>query len=573
MRRRQVLASLLGGGCVAGIALTPAFQRAIIAQDESNQSLDTITAEQVDKASWIVDAKLTPEQCEEVAKELTTRLRNLKPLRENPPLEDVPMPLAFVPSFFIPSTNTHQAEKETGSTDWKKSVELPEFKEISDIAEWSIPQIALAIRKGTFSCAQVTSFYLDRLKAANEKLLCVVTFNDKALDAAARMDEELKQGKDRGVLHGIPWGAKDIIAVPGMPTTWGVGSYEKREWQTPATVYEKLEKAGAVLLAKLSVGTMAMGDEWFRGTTKNPWNIKQGSSGSSAGSASAVAARLCPFALGSETLGSIVSPTRVCATSGLRPTFGRVSRAGCMTLAWSMDKIGPIANRVADLAIVFQELLGADRRDPTIVDRPFDWPTSLTLKNLKIGITDRLSRSERFITDWLKEQGAELVTIKFEKSATAAMLDALSAEAASVHDKLFRSASQDSELGKWGPTYREAQWVRAIDYLHGMRQRVELIQDAERQLASVDLLVGDGNLARMNLTGHPSLVVAYGVEPQRRPADGETEKPVEEIAPEYDMGGRRRPSTVVLTGKMFSEATLLAVGILIQAAHPFEKNA
>lgn len=157
-----------------------------------------------------------------------------------------------------------------------------------------------------------------------------------------------------------------------------------------------------------------------------------------------------------------------------------------MTLAWSMDKIGPIANRVEDLAIVFQELLGSDRRDPTIIDRPFDWPTSLTLKNLKIGITDRLSRSERFITDWLKEQGAELVNIKFEKSATTAMLDALSAEAASVHDKLFRSVSQDSELGKWGPTYREAQWVRAIDYLHGMRQRVDLIQDAERQLASVD---------------------------------------------------------------------------------------
>jgi Asp-tRNA(Asn)/Glu-tRNA(Gln) amidotransferase A subunit family amidase len=571
MKRRQVLASLLGGGCVAGVSLTPAFQRAIIAQDESNPSQDAITAEQVDKASWIVDAKLTPEQCEEVAKELTTRLRNLKPLRENPPLEDVPMPLAFVPSFFVASQNNNQIVR-SEATDWKLSVELPEFKDISSIVEWSIPQIALALRKGLFSCEQATRFYLDRLKAANDKLLCVVTFNEKALDAATRMDEELKQGKDRGVLHGIPWGAKDIIAVPGMPTTWGVGNYETREWQTPATVYDKLEKAGAVLLAKLSVGTMAMGDEWFRGTTKNPWNIKQGSSGSSAGSASAVAARLCPFALGSETLGSIVSPTRVCATSGLRPTFGRVSRAGCMTLAWSMDKIGPIANRVEDLAIVFQELLGSDQRDPTVVDRPFAWPTSLAPKDLKIGITERLSRSERFVADWLQGQGAELVTIKFEKGATTAMLDALSAEAASVHDKLFRSVSQDSELGKWGPTYREAQWVRAIDYLHGMRQRVDLIQDAEQQLAQVDLLVGDGNLARMNLTGHPSLVVAFGVEPQRRPAEGDAEKPADSPPPEFDMGGRRRPNTVVLTGKMFSESTLLVVGQLIQSAHPFEMN-
>lgn len=571
MKRRKVLASLLGGGCVAGVSLTPAFQRAIIAQDESNPSQDAITAEQVDKASWIVDAKLTPEQCEEVAKELTTRLRNLKPLRENPPLEDVPMPLAFVPSFFVASQNNNQIVR-SEATDWKQSVELPEFKDISSIVEWSIPQIALALRKGLFSCEQATRFYLDRLKAANDKLLCVVTINEKALDAATRMDEELKQGKDRGVLHGIPWGAKDIIAVPGMPTTWGVGNYETREWQTPATVYEKLEMAGAVLLAKLSVGTMAMGDEWFRGTTKNPWNIKQGSSGSSAGSASAVAARLCPFALGSETLGSIVSPTRVCATSGLRPTFGRVSRAGCMTLAWSMDKIGPIANRVEDLAIVFQELLGSDQRDPTVVDRPFAWPTSLAPKDLKIGITERLSRSERFVADWLQGQGAELVTIKFEKGATTAMLDALSAEAASVHDKLFRSVSQDSELGKWGPTYREAQWVRAIDYLHGMRQRVDLIQDAEQQLAQVDLLVGDGNLARMNLTGHPSLVVAFGVEPQRRPAEGDAEKPADSPPPEFDMGGRRRPNTVVLTGKMFSESTLLVVGQLIQSAHPFEMN-
>jgi Asp-tRNA(Asn)/Glu-tRNA(Gln) amidotransferase A subunit family amidase len=569
MKRRQVLASLLGGGCVAGVSLTPAFQRAIIAQDESTPSQDAITADQVDKASWIVDAKLTPEQCEEVAKELTTRLRNLKPLRENPPLEDVPMPLAFVPSFFVASQNNNQIVR-SEATDWKQSVELPEFKDISSIVEWSIPQIALALRKGLFSCEQATRFYLDRLKAANDKLLCVVTFNEKALDAATRMDEELKQGKDRGVLHGIPWGAKDIIAVPGMPTTWGVGNYETREWQAPATVYEKLEMAGAVLLAKLSVGTMAMGDEWFRGTTKNPWNIKQGSSGSSAGSASAVAARLCPFALGSETLGSIVSPTRVCATSGLRPTFGRVSRAGCMTLAWSMDKIGPIANRVEDLAIVFQELLGSDQRDPTVVERPFAWPTSLAPKDLKIGITERLSRSERFVADWLQGQGAELVTIKFEKGATTAMLDALSAEAASVHDKLFRSVSQDSELGKWGPTYREAQWVRAIDYLHGMRQRVDLIQDAEQQLAQVDLLVGDGNLARMNLTGHPSLVVAYGVEPQRRPAEGDAEKPADSPPPEFDMGGRRRPNTVVLTGKMFSESTLLVVGQLIQSAHPFE---
>ncbi|XZE21854.1 amidase [Pirellulaceae bacterium SH449] len=568
MKRRQALMSIFAGGTVGSVSLSPAIQRAIIAQDDGLTANGIVTAEQVEQASWIVDANLTREQCEEVAKELTRRLRGLKPLRKNPPREDVPMPLAFLPAFFVESSDSEYPSS-AGSSDWKKMVDLPELTKISDILEWSIPQLALGIRKGIITSEQITQFYLDRLRVANQSLLCVVNFHENAIDSAKRMDQELREEKDRGVLHGIPWGAKDIIAVPGMPTTWGVGRYEDREWSVPATVYEKLEKAGAILLAKLSVGTMAWGDEWFGGTTKNPWNTNQGSSGSSAGSASAVAARLCPFALGSETLGSIVSPTRVCATSGLRPTFGRVSRAGCMTLAWSMDKIGPIANRVEDCAVVFNELLGVDQRDPTVVERGFEWPIDISLKGLKVGVTERPSRAERYIAEWLENQGAELVTIKFEKSPTIAMLDALSVEAASVHDQLFRTVSEDRELGKWGPSYRGAQWVRAIDYLHGMRERVALIQDTETHLASVDLLVGDGNLSRMNLTGHPSLVVAYGVEPTRRTADDSNAEQPSAPDSKFDTEGRQRPNTVVLTGKMFSESILLAVGREIQNAHPF----
>ena len=250
--------------------------------------------------------------------------------------------------------------------------------------------LAQLLRTRQVSSVELTKLYLERLHLFDKALNCVVTFTDDlALRQAQRADDEIAAGKYRGPLHGVPWGAKDLIAVPGYKTTWGATPFENQVLDVTATVAERLEAAGAVLLAKMSLGALAWGDGWFRGMTRNPWNPDAGSSGSSAGSASATAAGLLPFALGSETLGSIISPCRVCGCTGLRPTFGRISRFGCMALAWSMDKIGPISRSVEDCALVFDAIHGADGRDPSAVDRPFAWPSSRDVKSLRVGYFER----------------------------------------------------------------------------------------------------------------------------------------------------------------------------------------
>src|SRR5438270_3127434 len=231
--------------------------------------------------------------------------------------------------------------------------------------------------------------YLERLKRLDAKLHCVITYAEERAQAQAReADREVAAGKCRGPLHGIPWGGKDLLSVKGYRTTWGAGGFEQQTFDEDATVVTRLDRAGAILIAKLTLGALAMGDRWFGGMTRNPWNLRLGSSGSSAGSASAAAAGLVGFALGSETLGSIVSPCRVCGATGLRPTFGRVSRYGCMTLSWSMDKVGPIARSVEDCALVFDAIHGADGKDLAAVTRPFEWPCPKPLKELRVGYTE-----------------------------------------------------------------------------------------------------------------------------------------------------------------------------------------
>jgi Asp-tRNA(Asn)/Glu-tRNA(Gln) amidotransferase A subunit family amidase len=378
-------------------------------------------------------------------------------------------------------------------------------------------------------------------------LLCVVSYNQDAIESAKRADELLASGKDLGILHGIPWGAKDIISIPGMPTTWGAVDYKDRLRETMATVAEKIESAGAVLLAKLTVGTLAWGDQWFGGMTRNPWDIEQGSSGSSAGSACAVVAGLCGFAIGSETLGSIVSPTRVCSTCGLRPSFGRVSRYGCMTLGWTMDKIGPIGRTPRDCGLIFSKLLGSDGKDPSVFDAPFEWPIpDWSIKKLRFGVSSRPRGSERTIARMLTDEGAEVIELDFEPDPRIqAMTDAISVEAAAMHSELFESIQEDDQVGKWAPTFREAQFCSAIDYVQAMRARVALIQKTEQVLRQVDVYLGDGDLARMNLTGHPSMVVSFG----------------EDVT-------NKKPKTLVLTSRFFHEPQLLMLADWIQRKLP-----
>ena len=332
-----------------------------------------------------------------------------------------------------------------------------------------------------------------------------------ALKQARRADEEMDAGRYRGPLHGIPWGAKDLIAIPGYPTTWGIPYLRERVLEHTATVAERLEQAGAVLVAKLSLGALAQGDRWFEGMTRSPWNPKIGSSGSSAGSASATVGGLVAFSLGSETLGSILSPSIRCGASSLRPTFGRVSRDGCMPLSWSLDKIGPICRSVEDCALVFDAIHGADGRDPTAGNYPFEWPTRQNLRGMKIGYSKgRQSTDEREDLRILKDLGCELVELSLPNSIPLrALTTIISVEAASVFDQWLREGHTEG-WNTWDEDFRAAQYVSAVDYVRIQRARNLVMREFGEMMSQVDALVNMNDLVHTNLTGHPSVVMPVG---------------------------------------------------------------
>jgi Asp-tRNA(Asn)/Glu-tRNA(Gln) amidotransferase A subunit family amidase len=399
------------------------------------------------------------------------------------------------------------------------------------------------------SSTELTKLYLARLKRFDPLLKCVVTLTDDlALKQAARADSELAAGFYRGPLHGIPWGAKDLIAYPGYPTTWGATPFKDRVIDEKATVAARLEEAGAVMLAKLSLGALAQGDRWFGQMTRSPWDPRRGSSGSSAGSASAVAAGLVGFAIGSETLGSIVSPCRACGASGLRPTFGRVSRAGCMSLAWSMDKLGPIARSLEDCALVLDAIHGADGLDPAAVDRPFDWPPRVFLRGLKVGYFEQSEHpvNEREDLKPLREMGVELVPITLpEEYPASAVTLMLGTEAAAVFDDLTRKHVSEG-LNSWPDAFRKNEFVPAVEYLRAARVRTLLMRSMARLMEKVDLYVGSGqDLDITNLTGHPTAIMPRGFRERE---------------------GREIPGSIAFTGRLYEEATLLAVANAYQRA-------
>ena len=420
-----------------------------------------------------------------------------------------------------------------------------------ELAFASITEQASLLAAKKLSSRELTELYLSRLKKFDPLLKCVVTLlEDHALELANASDERRAANSTRGALDGIPWVAKDLIAMPPWKTTWGAEPFKDQVRPNTATVATRMLNEGAVVLAKVSLGALAWGDQWFDGMTRNPWNPEQGSSGSSAGSAASVAAGLATFALGSETLGSIVSPCRRCRTSGLRPTFGRISRYGCMPLAWSMDKIGPIARHVDDLAIVFGSLLGEDGKDPSVIQRSFQWPVRRSLSDLTIGITgDSLNATEQAALEFLKSAGAKTQTIDLKSEVPVDALSVmLGVEAAAVFESPFR-ADRAANYGLWSSTFRNAQFVTAIHFLQANRLRGQLITETERKLSKVDVVLGGDDLALTNLTGHPSLVVHCGSETVR---------------------DRKVPGVIKLTAAAYREDVLLHVGKAIQTALPPE---
>ncbi|NDD65180.1 MAG: amidase, partial [Acidobacteria bacterium] len=363
-----------------------------------------------------------------------------------------------------------------------------------------------------------------------ERLLCVVTLTeDLARRQAAEADREIAAGRYRGPLHGIPCGVKDLFATKGIPTTWGAEPYREQLIDEDATVIERLRAAGAVLVAKLSMGALAQGGRWFRGMTRNPWQPDEttiGSSGSSAGSAAATAAGLVGFAIGTETLGSIVSPSARCGVTGLRPTYGRISRHGAMALSWTMDKIGPICRGVEDCAIVLHALYGPDGRDLTVGSAAFNWNPLRPLGRLRIGYLRNEfeqgdeKRKSLYATalETLRAAGADLQPIEMPKFEAQSLRIILSAEAATAFDDITRDGRigqlSGQGPGDWPNTFRTSRFIPAVEYLRAQRARRLLMIEMDRLMSRWDVFVspapGSASLLITNLTGHPAVVTPCG---------------------------------------------------------------
>jgi Asp-tRNA(Asn)/Glu-tRNA(Gln) amidotransferase A subunit family amidase len=442
------------------------------------------------------------------------------------------------------------------------STKLPADK--NELAFYTIRQLADLVKSKQITSVELTRFFIDRLKKYNPQLLFAVTITEeRALKKAAEADAEIKSGHYRGVLHGIPFGVKDLLAQKDYKTTFGSVAYQNQQLDVDATVVSKLEAAGGILIAKTTLGELAMGDVWFGGKTKNPWDVSRGSSGSSAGSASAVSAGCLPYAIGSETLGSIVSPATECGDTGLRPSFGRVSKYGAMALSWSMDKLGPIARSVEDAAIVFNTIQGTDSKDLSTIAAPFNYDgTVKSLKGYKIGYVknDFERRLQNHTADSatlakLKELGAELVPIEYPKMPVGAMTFVLDAEAGAAFQELVLSHRDDQLVQQnknaWPNIFRASQFISATEYIQANRARTLLIQNWYEKLKGLDLYITPSfslNLSMTNLTGNPCVVLPNG----------------------FNQSGR--PMSITFMGQLFGEGKLLQAAKIYQDATDFHKK-
>lgn len=510
-----------------------------------------LSEEEISHAEQLIGLSFTDEQRTLMLKGINDRLNSYEKLRTIPIDNSVPPALRFNPELPDDHVDQHPAKKTILHPTQGQELKLP--SDLEDLAFYPVTALSQLIRTGKVSSTALTRMYLDRLKRYGPKLECVITLTeDLALAQAKVADDELVRGHYRGPLHGVPWGAKDLLATREIPTTWGAMPTKEQVIETDATVVQRLIEAGAVLVAKLSMGALAWGDVWFGGKTRNPWNLEQGASGSSAGSASAVAAGLVGFAIGTETHGSIISPCSRCGVTGLRPTFGRVSRYGAMALSWSMDKIGPICRAVEDCAIVFDAIHGADGKDGTAVTRPFSWdPSQLDLSSLRMGYLEGAFAEERddkehddTALELLRSMGANLIPMELPDYPMEALGFLLSAEAGAAFDELTRSGKADLLVRQvkdaWPNRLREARMIPAVEYIQANRLRTLLMHDMDALMQDIDLYVtpsfGGNTLLITNLTGHPAVVVPNGFSSDGTPSN-----------------------SLTFTGRLFDETTPLMV--------------
>lgn len=486
---------------------------------------DTISKKDIVSASKLFHLQFTEKEIDTMYAGVKDNLKVYADMHKTSIQNSIPMSLwqnPVVPGLELPSKQK--------PIKWKlnKQVQLPQNKQ--ELAFYSVADLAALIKFKKISSVELTRFFIDRIKQYGDSLQCVISITEElALAQAQKADEEIASGNYRGLLHGIPYGLKDLFAVKGTKTTWGATPYKDQIIEEDAYVYKRLSEAGAVLVAKFTLGALAMGDYWYGGRTKNPWNLKTGSSGSSAGSASATVAGLVPYAIGTETWGSIISPSSTCGATGLRPTFGRISRTGAMALSWSLDKIGPICRSAEDAAIVFNYIHGTDGLDGSAVNLPFNYKPDADVKKLRIAYAKNYfdlikdtSRSEWQVLKTFQENGFKLIPIEFPDTAAykANIMDVIiSAESAAAFDDLTRY-NIDDELTRQGPfdwpnSFRVSRLVPAVEYVNANRMRYALQQKIHTALKDIDVLIcptrGSGNQSAItNLTGQPVVCVPTG---------------------------------------------------------------
>jgi Asp-tRNA(Asn)/Glu-tRNA(Gln) amidotransferase A subunit family amidase len=571
--RRRFLTAL--PAAVAGSLAAPALAR--------QQTPPRIDKPTLDCAEKIIGVDFTDAEEQQAAQAVSQNLGNFERLRElDIPLDTEPA-ITFRP--YLPGRKPRPGA--TPGAKIKVTLKAPAVRASSPEALAFLPITSLAplLQRRQVSSTDLTKMYLARLEKHGPALNCVVTVTaELALAQAAQADREIRAGRYKGPLHGIPWGAKDLFATRGIPTTWGAAPFQNQVFDYDATIVERLRDAGAVLVAKLSLGALAQGDRWFRGQTKNPWNTERGSSGSSAGPGSATAAGLVGFAIGTETRGSIISPSIENGVAGLRPTYGRISRHGAMALSWTMDKIGPMCRSVEDCALVFNAIYGPDGRDDTVVDAPFAWNPDVPLSKLRIGYVKNefdpppagrggaggrgtgapggaggrggLSPEQQQrrlvifndVLDVYRKAGATLEPIEIPDRITSiagTIAFILTTEGAAAFDDLTRSKEiNDPSLNTWPNAFRAHRFVPAVEYIRAQRARTLLIREMDALMSKYDVFLSPApgsTLGVTNLTGHPAIAVKAGF---------------------LD----NRPVELMVTGRLYDEATVLRVALAYERA-------
>ncbi|MHB1021728.1 MAG: amidase [Acidobacteriaceae bacterium] len=601
----------LAGTLMPGALFTVAAQ----AQENSSEAVKgvKITPEMMDAAAAIAGLSFTAEQKQMMLEGLNEQRQSVEVIR------GLHLQNSVAPSFVFdpvpPGMSLQKGKKpmKISAAPALASSALP--KDLEEVAFFTVRELAELVRTKKVSSVDLTQMYLTRLKRYDPMLHCVITLTEeRALAQAKAADAEIAAGKYRGPLHGLPWGAKDLLAVKGYPTTWGAGGFEKQSFDYDATVVQRLDAAGAVLIAKLTLGALASGDKWFGGRTRNPWNPKQGSSGSSAGPAAATSAGCVAFSIGTETLGSISSPSTRCGDTGLRPTFGFVPRTGAMALSWTMDKIGPICRSVEDCAIVMNTIYGQDGQDLTVRDAAFNWDADFDWRSLKIGYlkkefdapeqkpapTPPADMTAEQKKKWDKQQilraadfarraydhkydvaalealhkmGVQMAPLELPQFPFRAIAPVLEAEAAAAFDELTLTGRDklltEQGVEDWPNIFRTARFYSAVDYIQAQRARTLAIAEMKKLFDQVDVIVTPTpgmQLTITNLTGHPAVILPNGL----RGADA-PRPPVVDTGDDDNIGGPGTPVSITFLGRLYSDARLAAFARAYQEATGFQK--